>query len=160
MPELPEVEVVRRGLASLLVGRSVAGVRCLRPALRYPLPANLQDRLCGRTCRDVQRRAKYLLLFFDGDLLLAWHMGMSGQFHVLPEDEKAGPHEHVRISLADGTSLRYRDARRFGYLELFPYRTGSGMSGLPALVPSRWMMPLMVPGCATAVPLAACRSRR
>ena len=118
MPELPEVEVVRLGLTPLLVGRSVTGVRCLRSALRYPLPADLQDQLYGRTCRRVWRRAKYLLLFFDGNLLLAWHMGMSGQFHVLPEDEAAGPHEHVRISLADGTSLRYRDARRFGYLGL------------------------------------------
>jgi len=119
VPELPEVEVVRRGLAPLLVGRSVTGVRCLRPALRYPLPAGLQDRLRGRTCLRVQRRAKYLLLFFDADMLLAWHLGMSGQFHVLPEGEQAGPHEHVRISLDDGASLRYRDARRFGYLGLF-----------------------------------------
>ncbi|MFQ5581493.1 MAG: bifunctional DNA-formamidopyrimidine glycosylase/DNA-(apurinic or apyrimidinic site) lyase [Mariprofundaceae bacterium] len=119
VPELPEVEVVRRGLAALLEGKRITRVRCTQPALRYPLPENLQRQLLGRTCQTVRRRAKYLQFFFENDLMLAWHLGMTGQFHVLPESEEAGLYEHVRICFAGGSSLRYRDMRRFGYAGLF-----------------------------------------
>ena len=116
MPELPEVEVVRRGLSPLLEGRRVHAVHCRVPALRYALP-NL-DLLAGRTCRHIGRRAKYLLFHFDKDVLLVWHLGMSGQFHVLPTAAPPAAHEHVCIDFDDGKSLRYRDARRFGYAGL------------------------------------------
>jgi len=118
LPELPEVEVLRRGLAPLLLGKHIESVHCAVPTLRYPLPNNLNERLAGHVFRGINRRAKYLLFNFDFDLLLAWHLGMTGQFHVLDRNGHAGAHEHVRINCTDGCSLRYRDTRRFGYAGL------------------------------------------
>jgi len=119
MPELPEVETIRTGLEPLLVGRKIAGVTCHRPDLRYLLPD--LDPLVGDTVNGVRRRSKYLLFeLADSKQVLVWHLGMTGQFHVLPCQTKAGAHEHVRFDLDDGQSLRYRDARRFGYAGLLP----------------------------------------
>jgi len=128
MPELPEVEVVRTGLEALLLGRKVQSVTAFRADLRYPLPRFLS--LLGQRIQAIRRRSKYLLFDFEGggdgdgesnpsDLqTLVWHLGMTGQFHVLPKDTVAGAHEHVRFDFDDGRSLRYRDARRFGYAGL------------------------------------------
>lgn len=112
MPELPEVETVRSGLLPM-VGRQMMSCRCHRADLRYPLPDFAP--LLGRTVTAVRRRAKYLLFDMNGGVTLVWHLGMTGQFHLLDADAPAGSHEHVRIDLDNGTSLRYRDARRFGY---------------------------------------------
>lgn len=117
MPELPEVEVIRTGLEPLLAGREIRRVRCHRQSLRYPLPD--LDQLVGRRFLSLKRRAKYLLFGLDDGRLLVWHLGMTGQFHLLPAAAKAGRHEHVRFDLDDGMSLRYRDIRRFGYAGLF-----------------------------------------
>jgi len=117
MPELPEVETIRAGLQPLLVGNTISSATCLRSNLRYPLP-NLSA-LTGHQIIDVRRRAKYLLIEFERSKhTLVWHLGMTGQFHVLPQQTEAGAHEHVRFDLSDGSSLRYRDARRFGYAGL------------------------------------------
>lgn len=116
MPELPEVEVVRMGLAPLVSGRRITQVICRRPALRYPLPP--LDRVVGHRVEAVERRAKYLLFRLEGEQVLVWHLGMTGQFHLLPTATPAARHEHVRIDLDDGHSLCYRDARRFGYAGL------------------------------------------
>ncbi|MDQ6960643.1 MAG: bifunctional DNA-formamidopyrimidine glycosylase/DNA-(apurinic or apyrimidinic site) lyase [Mariprofundaceae bacterium] len=116
MPELPEVEVIRRGLESRLTGRMINHVEILRPDLRYPLP-DLNMVLSGHKLRRIERRAKYLLFFFD-HVLLVWHLGMTGQFHILPQDIPTGAHEHVRIFFNDDHTLRYRDSRRFGYAGL------------------------------------------
>jgi len=117
MPELPEVETIRAGLEPLLCGRRMMRVVCHRPNLRYPLP-DLSG-LVGHSFSAVRRRAKYLLFECEQrKQTLVWHLGMTGQFHVLPQDAEAGAHEHVRFDLSDGQSLRYRDARRFGYAGL------------------------------------------
>jgi len=117
MPELPEVETIRAGLEPLLAGREITAVICHRSSLRYPLPDFAA--LIGNRITGVQRRAKYLLFEFEsGKQILVWHLGMTGQFHVLPRSAGAGAHEHVRVNLNDGYSLRYRDARRFGYAGL------------------------------------------
>lgn len=116
MPELPEVETVRTGLEPLLVGRRIESVTCHRSSLRYPLPGLAV--LTGEKVMKVRRRAKYLLFDLEGGQVLVWHLGMTGQFHVLPQRVEAGAHEHVRFDLTDGQSLRYRDARRFGYAGL------------------------------------------
>ncbi len=116
MPELPEVEVIRMGLAPLLQGREIEAIHCFREGLRYPFPDF--SSLEGQHILSVSRRSKYLLFEISGVSLnqyLIWHLGMTGQFHVLPKNMDAGAHEHVRIDLSDGNSLRYRDARRFGY---------------------------------------------
>ena len=120
MPELPEVEVVRRGLQGPLAGLGLRRVERLRADLRYPLP-DMDGALAGRRLAAVRRRAKYLLFDF-GETWLAWHLGMTGQFHVLPAAAPAGPHEHVRLLFEGGVSLRYRDARRFGYAGILPAR--------------------------------------
>lgn len=116
MPELPEVETVRAGLEPLLMNRTISAVRCLRQQLRYPLPD--LSALVGHRIIAVSRRSKYLLLQLDSGQILVWHLGMTGQFHLLRADAEQGAHEHVRIDLSDGQSLRYRDARRFGYAGL------------------------------------------
>jgi formamidopyrimidine-DNA glycosylase len=118
MPELPEVETVRIGLEALLTGRIIKSVQCYRAALRYPLPD--LNALSGMRVAAVRRRAKYLIFDLEQELALVWHLGMSGQFHVLSQSLQAGRHEHVRFDLSDGMSLRYRDPRRFGYAGLLP----------------------------------------
>lgn len=114
MPELPEVEVTRRGIAPDLEGRRVGKVILRAPALRYPLPGDLDARLRGRTLRAVTRRGKYLLFrFAHGHLLL--HLGMSGSLRLVPADQPAEKHDHVDLVFG-ATALRLRDPRRFGAL--------------------------------------------
>ncbi|MDX8405809.1 MAG: bifunctional DNA-formamidopyrimidine glycosylase/DNA-(apurinic or apyrimidinic site) lyase [Mariprofundus sp.] len=109
--------MVRTGLELGLVGRSVESVVCHRSSLRYPLPD--MESVCGCCIIAVRRRAKYLLIDLDDGRVLVWHLGMTGQFHVLAHDAVQAKHEHVRMNLDDGQSLRYRDARRFGYAGIF-----------------------------------------
>ena len=112
MPELPEVETTRRGIAPLVEGRRVNRVVIRQPRLRWPVPAVLPRRLPGLRIQRVARRAKYLLLQFEpGTLLL--HLGMSGSLRVLPADTEPGPHDHFDLVLGD-RCLRLRDPRRFG----------------------------------------------
>lgn len=122
MPELPEVEVVRRGLAPQLDGRTIAAVDVLhpRPVRRHLLgPADFADRLVGRTFTEPRRRGKYLWLpFADGDALLA-HLGMSGQFRVDEPGTADQRHTRIRFTFADaGPELRFVDQRMFGGLSL------------------------------------------
>ena len=119
MPELPEVETTRRGLAPHVEGRRVRGVLLRRPDLRWPIPPEVGERLPGQRIEAVRRRAKYLLLgTAAGSALL--HLGMSGSLRVLPADTPAGLHDHVDIGLEGGRGgtrvLRLTDPRRFGCL--------------------------------------------
>ena len=111
MPELPEVEVTRRGLAPQLAGRVISAVEVREPRLRWPIPAEVRA-LAGRTVGSVRRRAKYLLVDLgDGHLIL--HLGMSGSLRVLPRGTPYGKHDHFDLVLGDRI-LRLRDPRRFG----------------------------------------------
>src|SRR5919197_2154714 len=111
MPELPEVEVTRRGLAPHLAGRVISAVEVREPRLRWPVPAAVRS-LAGRTVRAVHRRGKYLLVDCgDGHLIL--HLGMSGSLRVLPLETPAQKHDHFDLVLGDRL-LRLRDPRRFG----------------------------------------------
>lgn len=116
MPELPEVEVVRRGLQRSVVGHVVRDVRVREPRLRWPVPADLPRSMAGQALATVERRAKYLLFGFERGTLIV-HLGMSGNFRFLPAREAALPaparHDHVDIAFEHGT-LRYHDPRRFG----------------------------------------------
>lgn len=113
MPELPEVETTRRGLAPHLLGRTVVGLEVRQPRLRWPLPAELRETLPGQRILDVERRAKYLLVHTEpGSALL--HLGMSGSLRVLPASTPAGAHDHVDWRLDSGHVLRFTDPRRFG----------------------------------------------
>ncbi len=111
MPELPEVEVTRRGLAPQIEGRVISGVAVREPRLRWPIPDAVRG-LSGRTVRAVRRRGKYLLVDCgDGHLIL--HLGMSGSLRVLAPGTAAGKHDHFDLELGDRI-LRLRDPRRFG----------------------------------------------
>jgi formamidopyrimidine-DNA glycosylase len=111
MPELPEVEVTRRGLAPHLTGRIISGVAVREPRLRWPVPRDVLA-LAGRTVKTIRRRGKYLLVDCgDGHLIL--HLGMSGSLRVLPPETPAGKHDHFDLLLGD-RMLRLRDPRRFG----------------------------------------------
>jgi len=118
VPELPEVEVTKAGLAPRLTGRRICSVSLSGQQLRHPLPQNIDKRL--RDCRieRVGRRAKYLLIHLSSNEVLVWHLGMTGRFHVVDAAEPPLPHQHVAITLDDGKQLRYVDPRRFGYAGL------------------------------------------
>jgi formamidopyrimidine-DNA glycosylase len=133
VPELPEVEVVRRGLDRWVTGRTVRSVEVHHPrAVRRHLPGghDFAAALAGRTVTAARRRGKYLWLPLDsGDALLA-HLGMSGQMLILPTDSPAGPHLRVRLSFADdGPQLRFVDQRTFGGLAV-----DRGGAELPAAI--------------------------
>jgi formamidopyrimidine-DNA glycosylase len=113
MPELPEVEITRRGLAPRLVGRRVRRVVVRQARLRWPVPRRLGERLAGQTIEGVGRRAKYLLLRTShGTVIL--HLGMSGSLLLVDAGRRPGPHDHLDLVLSDGQVLRLRDPRRFG----------------------------------------------
>lgn len=113
MPELPEVETTRRGVAPHVVGRHVAELHVYDRRLRWPVPPDLARRLSGRTIDAVDRRSKYLLFRIGADTLLM-HFGMTGSLRVYRAPPPRRPHDHVDLVLDDGTTLRYHDPRRFG----------------------------------------------
>jgi len=112
MPELPEVEVVRRGLSATAAGRTLTAVVRRAPKLRWPVPDDLPQRLVGRVLRSVDRRGKYLLLAFDHGSLIV-HLGMSGTLAWIRPDEPLRAHDHFDLAFGDGV-LRLNDPRRFG----------------------------------------------
>jgi formamidopyrimidine-DNA glycosylase len=115
MPELPEVETTRAGLAPHLLGRRIVGIDLRRTALRWPIPAEISAHLPGQRIEAVRRRAKYLLIdTAPGSALL--HLGMSGMLRVLPKRTPVETHDHVDIALDSGRVLRFTDPRRFGCL--------------------------------------------
>ncbi len=121
MPELPEVETVRRGLAPVLEGHRIARAQARRPDLRFPLPDGFGQRLTGRTVTAVSRRAKYLLIGLDDGATLISHLGMSGSFRIYENEQEAPPpakHDHVIIRTDAGAEIRYHDPRRFGFMDL------------------------------------------
>jgi len=119
MPELPEVETVRLGLARVLEGRRLASVRAMRPDLRFPFPDDFEDRLRGRRVERLNRRGKFLLMDLDNGTTLIAHLGMSGRFRIYksnpPELER---HDHVVFDIEGGASVRFNDPRRFGFMDL------------------------------------------
>jgi formamidopyrimidine-DNA glycosylase len=115
MPELPEVETARRGIAPHLIGQRIAKVIVRQRQLRWPIPAALIKALPGQIIRAVERRAKYILIKTDAGTVLL-HLGMSGSLRVLPCHTPPQKADHVDITLANGQCLRLRDPRRFGSL--------------------------------------------
>lgn len=122
MPELPEVETVRRGLAPSLEGRVLVRVELRRPNLRIPFPPGFCDRLTGRRVVALRRRAKYLLVHLDDGCVLIIHLGMSGRMLIdagPPESLPVpGKHDHVLFETDAGVRVVFNDARRFGLMDL------------------------------------------
>jgi formamidopyrimidine-DNA glycosylase len=117
MPELPEVETVRRGLALKMSGRRILRADLRRPDLRRPFPPALAQRLDGTRIGALGRRGKYILIELDTDGLLLLHLGMSGRVTVGTSAVPDAPHDHVVLRLDDGTVIRFNDARRFGSID-------------------------------------------
>jgi formamidopyrimidine-DNA glycosylase len=117
MPELPEVETVRRGLALRMTGRRIVQAEFRRPDLRRPFPPELAERLRGSQIGALGRRGKYLLIELDGDGLLLLHLGMSGRITASAAGSPAALHDHVVLSLDDGTVVTFNDPRRFGLMD-------------------------------------------
>src|SRR6202046_1405251 len=131
MPELPEVETVRRGLTPALLGARIDKVELRRADIRFPFPPNFAKRLTGQRIVDVKRRAKYLLFQLDGGETLIAHLGMSGLVRmgksadskpgkVPPARSKDPKHDHVVLVLDNGWVVIYNDPRRFGFMDLAP----------------------------------------
>ena len=119
MPELPEVETVRRGLTPVLVGQRLSRVTTYRPDLRVALPEGLAQRLTGRRVVALGRRSKYLLWHCDDGTVLIVHLGMSGSIRVFTEaPPPRGPHDHVVFETDAGATVRFCDPRRFGLIAL------------------------------------------
>ena len=117
MPELPEVETVRRGLALKMSGRRILQAELRRPDLRRPFPPALAKRLDGARIGALGRRGKYILIELDSDGVLLLHLGMSGRVTAGTAALPDAPHDHVVLRLDDGTVIRFNDARRFGLLD-------------------------------------------
>lgn len=113
MPELPEVETTRLGVAPHLEGRTVSAVVVREPRLRWPVPDALSTELTGTVVRNVERRGKYLLLRTDNGTAIL-HLGMSGSLRIIPADTSPEKHDHVDLVLDSGLALRLNDPRRFG----------------------------------------------
>lgn len=122
MPELPEVETVRRGLAAVLEGRRLVRIEQRRADLRIPLPENFARRLQGRTVVRMDRRGKYMLARLDDGNVLLIHLGMSGRMMIGGANGASPPgrHDHVIIETDEGKAIRFHDARRFGLMTICP----------------------------------------
>jgi formamidopyrimidine-DNA glycosylase len=128
MPELPEVETVRRGLAPSLVGKRIARARTKRADLRFPFPKRFAARLSGRRVDALERRAKYMLARLDDGNVWITHLGMTGRWSILGAKTQPGDfyyseppdptHTHVVIEMEHGARLEFNDPRRFGYMDL------------------------------------------
>jgi formamidopyrimidine-DNA glycosylase len=115
MPELPEVETTRRGIAPAVSGRTIERVIVRDPRLRWRVPRELPDAAAGQRVRDLRRRAKYLLLDLESGTMIL-HLGMSGSLRLLPCSTVPLTHDHVDIVLDSGLCIRFNDPRRFGSL--------------------------------------------
>src|SRR5579864_8525488 len=131
MPELPEVETVRRGLAVRMIGHRIVKAELRRPDLRRPFPPKLKERPTGALIGELSRRGKYILIELDDTGVLLLHLGMSGRITAGGNNAPDEKHDHVILTLDDGTVVRFNDPRRFGLLD---YRPKSEIAAHPLLV--------------------------
>lgn len=145
MPELPEVETTRRGIAPYVEKQDVRELIVREPRLRWPIAASLPQQLRGAELQTVERRAKYLLFAFDRGTLLV-HLGMSGSLRIVAPDAAAGKHDHVDVLFANERMLRLTDPRRFGAFlwlgdqpQQHPLLSGLGPEPLSAECTGVWL---------------------
>lgn len=130
MPELPEVETVRRGIEPAMVGQAITSAQIRRPDLRWPFPVGMAERLTGAVVLRLRRRSKYILADLDTGETLLIHLGMSGRMTVTAPTGNAQPgvfydshkpvekHDHVILDMANGMRITFNDPRRFGAMDL------------------------------------------
>ncbi|MEC8667320.1 MAG: DNA-formamidopyrimidine glycosylase family protein, partial [Pseudomonadota bacterium] len=131
MPELPEVETVRTGLAPAMEGQVIARATVNRPDLRWPFPDRMAERLTGARIERLRRRSKYILADLDRGESLLIHLGMSGRMTVsgdplgqfVHDHPAAEKHDHVVFDMANGARVTFNDPRRFGAMDLLPTAT-------------------------------------
>lgn len=117
MPELPEVETVRRGLEPVMTGQRIAHVNIRREGLRWPFPENMAERLNGQKVERLRRRAKYILADMSGGESLIIHLGMSGRM-LISDGAELIKHDHVVLDMENGVRITFNDPRRFGMMDL------------------------------------------
>jgi formamidopyrimidine-DNA glycosylase len=115
MPELPEVETTRRGIAPHISGQKITRVIVRERRMRHPIPRSFSSKVSGQRILEVGRRGKYLLLRCGAGTVIV-HLGMSGTLRLVPADRPAQKHDHVDLQLSNGLALRLRDPRRFGLM--------------------------------------------
>ena len=128
MPELPEVETVRRGLAPVMEGAVIDRAQVFRPDLRWPFPDRMAERLTGQRVERLRRRSKYILADLSGGETLLIHLGMTGRMTVsgdplglfVHDHPQAEKHDHVVLHMENGARITFNDARRFGAMDLMP----------------------------------------
>jgi len=119
MPELPEVEVIKRGLLRLLPGRRVTGITMGHKKLRHPMPRNnLTKYILNAEIKTVARRAKFLLITMDNGATMIIHLGMTGRLGFFPESAVRAKHDHLSLQLDNFMQLRFNDSRRFGFIQV------------------------------------------
>jgi formamidopyrimidine-DNA glycosylase len=166
MPELPEVETVRRGLEPILEGRRLMRVEQRRPDLRFPFPSRFAERLTGRRVTALDRRGKFLLVHLDDGATWLVHLGMSGCFRIddaadlgcleTPDPARHDRrHDHLIVETSEGRTLRFHDPRRFGFMDLVPTAALAGNPFLASLGPDPFSA-----GFDVAWLAHACRARR
>jgi formamidopyrimidine-DNA glycosylase len=156
MPELPEVEALRRELAPVVEGARVSRVVLRRTNLRRPFPPDFDLRIAGATVLRLRRRAKYLLADLSSGDTLLMHLGMSGWFRVEPAEQVPEPHDHVVFDLSSGRSVVFNDPRRFGVMDLVRTTDVERASPVAGLGPE----PLSADFDAASLSAACARSRR
>ncbi len=121
MPELPEVEVTRRGLLPHLPGKKITAVKWSNKRLRTPIPRKLlKQSIEGQSVQAIDRRAKYLLFRMENGSVLILHLGMTGKIGLFPQAEPRARHDHLRLLLENGMEMRFNDSRRFGVILVWP----------------------------------------
>ena len=136
MPELPEVETVKRGLSPFLAGRKIVSVEKARPDLRWPIPRSLEHVLTGTRVLKLERRGKYILWYTQDGMVMILHLGMSGRVLITKDLPKAkNAHDHLIFETEDGFFIRYNDPRRFGFIDIVPLKNLAEYRSLAALGP-------------------------
>ena len=136
MPELPEVEVIKRGLQQHLPGRKVLDFFVSNKKLRLPVPRkNLKKFIQGAHFISVDRRAKFLLLIMDNGATMIVHLGMTGRLGIFPLDAPRTKHDHLRLQLDNSMQLRFNDIRRFGFIQILEPGQSHGGTMLDKLGP-------------------------
>ena len=136
MPELPEVETVKRGLSPFLTGRKIVRVKKTRPDLRWPIPASLEHVLTGARVLKLERRGKYILWHTQDEMVMILHLGMSGRVLITKDLPKVrDAHDHLTFKTEDGFFIRYNDPRRFGFVDIVPLKNLAEYPSLAALGP-------------------------